>query len=86
MTDYTDTERVIHVIYSDCFVAPAAIVRSRGSPSADIRFASAGQVPWSIPNDQSLVGFTTYNQIFWVDSCAPTGLSATEGLRVIVSN
>ena len=42
-------------------------------------------VPLPIPDDSTLVGLTVFNQLYWVDSCGPQGLSASQGLKVTVS-
>jgi DNA-binding beta-propeller fold protein YncE len=51
--------------------------------TADIRGELAVGLP--IPDDTNLVGLTVFNQLYWVDTCGPQGLSASQGLKVTIS-
>ena len=42
-------------------------------------------LPLPLPNDSSIVGLTVYSQIAWSDNCTPSRVSATQGLRVRIT-
>lgn len=81
LTSFLPLTTPLRILGVDVWPDPAA-----GSFVVSLRSDVLGvaRVPLGIPASQALVGARFHSQYLWIDTCGPNGLTASDGLTVLV--